>query len=157
MPWLIGPQYAFLHVYNIYFRDIYSVSDNRPLRRKEIWVLQKRRPNSGYYSPDAPTLSYMRLVGAKNLPQNQVHVSNIPQAARSGMSTCAHAIRCMIEMGWWIISLVNTQGKCYSVRNTGSSEEKNYYHIRCSMTHCCCYIYFFFVVVVLFCFFFWLY
>ena len=24
------------------------------------------------------------------VPQNQVHVSNIPQAARSGMSTCAH-------------------------------------------------------------------
>ena len=56
---------------------------------------------------------------------------------------CRHVLMCMIEMGWWIISLVNTQGKCYSVRNTGSSEEKNYYHIRCSMTHCCCYICFF--------------
>ena len=50
---------------------------------------------------------------------------------------CRCVLMCMIETGWWIISLVNTQGKCYSVRNTGSSEEKNYYHIRCSVTHCC--------------------
>ena len=66
---------------------------------------------------------------------------------------CQRVLMCMIEMGWWIISLVNTQGKCYSVRNTGSSEEKNYYHIRCSMTHCCCYICFFCCCCfVLFCF-----
>ena len=60
-----------------------------------------------------------------------------------------HVLMCTIEMamGWWIISLVNTQGKCYSGLNTGSSEEKNYYHIRCSVTHCCLW---FFV----FCFFF---
>ena len=133
MPWLIGPQYAF-----------YSVSDSRPLRRKEIWVLQKRRPNSGYYSPDAPTLSYMRL-GGELVPQNQVHVSNIPQAARSGMSTCAHVHD---RNG-----MVNYKPGEYSVRNTGSSEEKNYYHIRCSMTHCCCYICFFLLLLLLFFFF----
>ena len=62
---------------------------------------------------------------------------------------CRHVLMCTIKkaMGWWIISLVNTQGKCYSGWNTGSSEEKNYYHIRCSVTHCCLW---FFV----FCFFF---
>ena len=44
----------------------------------------------------------------------------------------------VLEMWWWILSLVNTQERCYSVRNTGRSEEKNSYHIRCSVAHCFC-------------------
>ena len=67
---------------------------------------------------------------------------------------CWHVLMCTIEiamMGWWIISLVNTQGKCYSGWNTGSSEEKNYYHNRGSVTHCCLWFFvssFFFLVIL---------
>ena len=80
-------------------------------------------------------------------------MSNILQAARSGMSMCAHVHDRNGMVNIIIMPRVNTQGKCFSVRNTGSSEEKNYYHIRCSVTHCCCYCCFFWL---LFCFF-WLY
>ena len=66
---------------------------------------------------------------------------------------CRRVLMCMIEMGWWIISLVNTQGKCYSVRNTGSSEEKNYYHILFNDTLLLLYLFF---LLLLFCFVFFL-
>jgi len=74
-------------------------------------------------SLDALPLSYRKLVGVKitNLGSCNKHLCTYCQDWNIDLCLCA-----MIEIRWWILSLVNTWERCFfqSVSDTDGSEEK---------------------------------